>query len=417
MSSYSKSQTQNSGSLGEAIEGEKLFTITNSKNPTDTYSVGYFTLDGNSTSNQNLSSNAPMGGIFSDFTGGVNPNSLIQTNTRFSISIYGSGGSFKFTPSTPIPSNSYYVKSVGEFDIEMAASSQPIVEEFIFKIDTTLGNGSNEFHLNPEFRNVIDFDIDWGDNITQTITSNNAITHSYLTSGIYTIKLNLTRNVSITQYRFWLSNDKQKIIEVVNWGTVFPSEWYRAFYGCSNLTKVSDQTLQIISSGRAAFAYTGILTGFDTLKINGDGRDFLNGSPWNGSLQNWDLTNTTNIESFFSNTNFTGYGLSNTTCTPIFCRGVFYNTPLITCEIGHWDMTNCVEFLDMFRYSTLNDNDYRNILIGWTGWNGTNATKTLNSNQSCNFQNARYEIGGQSEDVRNYLINTLGWTITDGGGI
>ena len=60
---------------------------------------------------------------------------------------------------------------------------------------------------------------------------------------------------------------------------------------------------------------------------------------------------------------------------------------------------------------------YRNILIGWTGWNGTNATKTLNSNQSCNFQNARYEIGGQSEDVRNYLINTLGWTITDGGGI
>jgi len=127
MSSYSKSQTQNSGSLGEAIEGEKLFTITNSKNSTGTYSVGYFTLDGNATSNQNLTSNAPLGGIFSDFTGGVNSNSLIQTNTRFSISIYGSGGSFKFTPSTPVPANSYYVKGVGEFDTEMAALSSPLL--------------------------------------------------------------------------------------------------------------------------------------------------------------------------------------------------------------------------------------------------------------------------------------------------
>ncbi len=126
MATYTAAQTQNSGSLGEAIEGEKIFTITNSKNSTGTYSVGYFTLDGNSTSNQNLSSNAPMAGVFSDFTGGVNHNSLIQTNTRFSISIYGSGGSFKFTPSTPIPANSYYVKGVGEFDTEISVSSSPL---------------------------------------------------------------------------------------------------------------------------------------------------------------------------------------------------------------------------------------------------------------------------------------------------
>lgn len=125
MSSYSKSQTQNSGSSGEAITGAKTFTITNSKGPTNTYSVGYFTLDGNSTSNQNLLSDAPMAGTFSDFTGGANPNSLIQTNTRFSISIHGSGGSFIFTPSTPIPANSYYVKGVGEFNIEISPISSP----------------------------------------------------------------------------------------------------------------------------------------------------------------------------------------------------------------------------------------------------------------------------------------------------
>lgn len=289
--------------------------------------------------------------------------------------------------------------------------------EFIFQIDTSLGNGTNQFHFNPEYGNSVDFDVDWGDNNTQTITSAGAITHVYSTAGIYIIKLNLIRNVSFVQYRFWLSNDKQKITEVSNWGSVYPAEFYRAFYGCSNLTKLATDDLIITSSARGAFAYTGVQTGFDSLKINGAARDFLNGSPWNGNVQNWDLTNTSDLESFFKNTNFTGYGLNNTICSPLYCRGVFSNTPLITCDIGHWDMTNCAEFLDMFRYSTLNDNDYRNILIGWTGWNGTTATKILNSNKSCNFANARYEIGGESEDVRNYLINTLGWTITDGGGI
>ena len=296
-------------------------------------------------------------------------------------------------------------------------TSQATIDEFIIKIDTSLGSGTNQFHFNPEFTNTVDFDIDWDDNNFETVTTPAPITHVYSTPGIYTIKFNLIRNVSIVQYRFWLSNDKQKIIEVLNWGSVYPSEFYRAFNGCSNLTKLATDDLIITNSAREAFASSGVQAGFDNLKINGTARNFLKDCPWNGNVQNWDLTTTTDLESCFKNSNFTGYGLNTTICSPSYCRGSFMDTPLITCDIGHWDMTNCFEFLDMFRRSTLNDNDYRNILIGWTGWNGTTATKILKSNRSCNFANARYEIGGQSEDVRNYLINTLNWTISDGGGI
>jgi len=295
--------------------------------------------------------------------------------------------------------------------------AQPISEEFIFKIDTSLGNGTNQFHFNPEFDNIIDFDINWGDGNIQTISSSSPIIHNYSTNGIYIIKLNLLRNVSIIQYRFWLSNDKEKIIEILNWGTVYPNEFYRSFYSCSNLTKVATDYLQINNSARDAFANSGLLTGFDNLKISGTFRGFLQNTNWNGNVKNWDLTNTIDLEATFMNSNFTGLGLNQTFCSPIYCRQTFFNTPLLSCSISHWDMTNCNEFLDMFAYSTLSNYDYRNILIGWTGWNGTIATKILKSNQSCNFSNAQYEIGGQSEDVRNYLINTLNWTISDGGGI
>ncbi len=117
MATYTATQTQNSGSLGEVLTGTKTFTITNYKSSTNTYPVGYLTLEGNSTSNQNLSSDADMAGSFGAYVNGVEPKSLLQTNRRFSISIYGSGGSFTFTPSATIAANSYYIKGVGVFDL------------------------------------------------------------------------------------------------------------------------------------------------------------------------------------------------------------------------------------------------------------------------------------------------------------
>ena len=425
MSTYSKSQTQNSGSLGEAIEGEKLFTITNSKDPTDTYSVGYFTLDGNATSNQNLSSNAPMGGIFSDFTGGVNPNSLIQTNTRFSISIYGSGGSFKFTPSTPILVNSYYVKSVGEFDIEMAASSQPIVEEFIFKIDTSLGDGLNEFKFTPIVSGAGDFDIDFGDgNVFTNITSqtDSRLDHTYSTGGIYSIKV-LTRS-NLTNYNLYGSPDKLKWIDVVNWGTNSTlTNYSNLFYGANSLTSISATDIPDLSN---------VTTFVGMLRSSAINYDF--------SL--WDFTNGTSF-TFFAlsataiNSSIGGNNFSNMTAAPSFYQGVTTNTSsLVNLTLGgnvsyffyntsnfsfntltNVDFSNVTNATGLFQNSDLTDTDYRNFLTDLTGWNGATATKTLQSNVPIHFGTAKYENGGTSEDIRNYLTSTKGWTITDGGGI
>ena len=373
MSTYSKSQTQNSGSLGEAIEGEKLFTITNSKDPTDTYSVGYFTLDGNATSNQNLSSNAPMGGIFSDFTGGVNPNSLIQTNTRFSISVYGSGGSFKFTPSTPILVNSYYVKSVGEFDIEMAASSQPIVEEFIFKIDTSLGDGLNQYRFTPSHAGVINYTIDWGDSSTTVVVSDVSSTHSYSTSGIYEIKINITSGIS--NYKLGFSSpDYEKPFIVTNAGTYMPTNFSSAFYcigGCAGFIDIAD-TFFLPGASSYSFQATQILN----LKLN--------------------LDNCTNLFHAFRGATSSDWSFL-----------LYTDIPLVTTMNGMMSHPN----------NNFDSTTYQLLLIHWTGWNGTTATKSLKPNVPAGFGTAQYEIGGQSEDARNYLINTLGWTITDGGGI
>mgnify|MGYP003676871308 FL=1 len=86
-------------------------------------------------------------------------------------------------------------------------------------------------------------------------------------------------------------------------------------------------------------------------------------------------------------------------------------------NLSNWNVESVGDMTDCFLSSALDNVNYRLILIGWTGWTSGAPTKTLQSNVPAHFGTAKYEIGGESEDVRNYLTGTLGWTITDGGGI
>jgi len=100
MATYMSSSMHGSGSLGEALSGAKTFTILNVTASNDQFPVGYLTLEGNATANQNLTTTSFLTGSFGSFTGNVNVDSLVTSSTHWSISIgRGDGsGSFTYTP-------------------------------------------------------------------------------------------------------------------------------------------------------------------------------------------------------------------------------------------------------------------------------------------------------------------------------
>ena len=116
------SSMHGSGSLGEALSGAKTFTILNVTASNDQFPVGYLTLEGNSTANQNLTTTSFLTGSFGSFTGNVNVDSLVTSSTHWSISIgRGDGsGSFTYTPTDPVAVNSYYIKSTGNFNLTIS---------------------------------------------------------------------------------------------------------------------------------------------------------------------------------------------------------------------------------------------------------------------------------------------------------
>ena len=107
------------GSLGEVLSGTKTFSITNFTNSLGQYPVGYLTLEGNSTANQELTSTTYITGSFGSFDV-VEEESLISSSTGFSIPISEFTSSFTFTPTSTVAANSYYIRSTGNFNLTIS---------------------------------------------------------------------------------------------------------------------------------------------------------------------------------------------------------------------------------------------------------------------------------------------------------
>jgi|TARA_R110000744_G_scaffold373354_1_gene485486 surface protein len=158
------------------------------------------------------------------------------------------------------------------------------------------------------------------------------------------------------------------------------------------------------------------------------------------NLSNWNMPNLTNARDMFNNNRFlaelniTGWstpslidmsrfafyaqGLTtivgieylNTSSTTKMYQAFYSNTKL-NISLAAFDMSNVTDLRDIFRNTNaISVANYDATLISWSN-------QVLKPNEQTNFGTAKYTLGGAAEAARNTIINTYGWTITDGGGI
>ena len=120
MPTYPSSSLNGSGSLGTSVmTAGQTYTFELENTPTTIGSVAYFTLEANSTANQNLLTQTSCVGVFGGYLNSIDSGSLVENQFGFSISVFGSGGQFTFTPTTTIPANSYYLKTTGRVGLQL----------------------------------------------------------------------------------------------------------------------------------------------------------------------------------------------------------------------------------------------------------------------------------------------------------
>lgn len=285
----------------------------------------------------------------------------------------------------------------------LAKSLGAVEERFVIQIKTDNAGSSadNQFTVPTRFGGY-NYTIETSDGQTiNNVTGNYTIT--FPSPGIYDIMI----SGDFPWYRGIYSPDPQKLIDIKNWGTNAWNSFDSAFNGSSltTVTATDIPNLESVLNIQGMFANTPNLLSVP-------------------NIENWDVSNITSIRATFNNcglfynTNPNSPDLSNWDTSNISDFSyAFYNGnntgAKVDFDMSGWNIENMVagtDFITGYKTNSLSTANYDSTLISW-------ASQNVNSNVSINFGNAQYTLGGAAEAARNTLINTYGWTITDGGGI
>ena len=316
-------------------------------------------------------------------------------------------------------------------------------------ITTWRTTSSNETITIPTSGGGYNYDISTSDGQTFTsITGSQAIT--FATAGNYDV------SISGDFPAFFISNgiDKDKLIDIKQWGNIVWSSFKSAFFGCSNLVGsfTDAPNLANVTNFESAFrdcsSFSANLSTWDVSNITTISNTFKNCSSFSANLSTWDVSNVTSFNSTFiifgatapstpvsgldswdmsSATNINGmlrnqvnynedlssWNVSNVTNM----SNTFFGSTSFDQNLSSWDIANVTNLANFAKNTTFSTSNYDAILIGWEATlqsafpNGTGYTPSI----SINFGSSEYNGGAAAETARTSLINNFNWTITDGG--
>ena len=231
--------------------------------------------------------------------------------------------------------------------------------------DSTLDN-QIEIPTNPAF--TYNYTIDWGDGNTDSNVTGN-ITHTYTTSGSYTIIISGT----FPQIYFNDEGDRLKIEEILSWGAIQWESMENAFWGCENLNfdAIDSPDLSQVTSLKNMFrectTFNGIVNNWDIITITDLSGTFANAGSFNRPLANWNTSAVTTMASTFQSTAFNEPLDSWNTGAVTDMSNMFSSATNFNQNINSWNVANVTNMASMF-YVALNYNQPLN------NWNVANVT-------------------------------------------
>jgi surface protein len=273
---------------------------------------------------------------------------------------------------------------------------------FQFTIDTTNtsvdSTNADQFRLPLTTSTGLDCVVDWGDGISNTITNHLApeVTHTYASSGTYTVKI----TGDLLGWRFSNTGDRLKILDVKQWsGLTINTD--SAFWGCTNLTASATDAPTITSTSLSSY--------------------FRDCSNFNGAIGNWDVSNVTNIPAILFNATSFNQDISTWNTSSVTSMiNTLNNADAFNQDISNWDISQVSSFVNfMINATGLSTTNYDLLLVGWEANlqsaypSGVGYPFTI----SIPFGGSKYTLLSAAATARASLISVFGWTITDGGGI
>ena len=229
---------------------------------------------------------------------------------------------------------------------------------FIITVDTTItGNTASDSYEFSLDSGTYDFDVDWGDTNTDTITTGGTFSHTYAVGGIY--QITMTARTFIGNYDLNDSADNKKIIEVSQWGRSFQyNSMSQAFRNCENLivTAIDAPDLSLCSSVERMFQdCKGIMTldvsKWNTSTISDFGEMFEDSNLISLiGADDLDMSSATRLDFMFQNTDVQSLNLSSWDISNVTTLSGMFNTcdKLANINLSGWNLASVADMSSMF---------------------------------------------------------------------
>jgi len=256
----------------------------------------------------------------------------------------------------------------------------------VWKTDNPGTSSTNQITLPLESSGTYNFIVDWGDGQSrETITSYTNATHTYTQPGTYEVRISGT----ITGFRFNNSGDRQKLLEIKQWGPLRLGNNGSYFYGCNNLTITATDNLDTTGTTDMYFAFSGCsslttvpsMNDWDTSNVTNMSSMFSSASSFNQPIGSWDTSKVTSMAYMFIsasafNQPIGSWNTSNVTnMTNMFDSASSFNQP-----IGSWNTSNVTNMTNMFDSAS----SFNQPIGSWNTSNVTNMAQMFTSASSFN---------------------------------
>ncbi|WP_370478075.1 MopE-related protein [Tamlana flava] len=263
----------------------------------------------------------------------------------------------------------------------------------MFSNASALGGGTGNWNWDTSnitdmsflFSLATNFNLDISNWNTGNVTN---MSHMFSAAEAFNQNIGSWNTSNVTTMRYMFNGAISFNQDLSTWNTSNVTDMYRTFWGALNFN-------QNIGT-------------WDVSNVTNMGLMFAGATNFNGNIGTWNTSSVTDMQYMFHfATNFNqdigGWNVANvTSMVHMFESAISFDQ-----DLGNWNISSLQDAWGMFVGATLSIANYDSLLIGW---NAQNHPLGFNPNFHGGF--SQYCAG---EAARTNLINTIGWTIQDGG--
>jgi len=271
----------------------------------------------------------------------------------------------------------------------------------------------------PTIGGGYNYDVDWNnDGVFDQFGINGSVSYIYPQPGTYTIRI----QGDFPRIYFNNSGDKEKIINIDQWGDNEWTSMENAFFGCYNLNASTSDSPDLSNvtnmSGmlKTALVFNGDVSDWDVSNVTNMSELFAYAELFEGDVSGWDVSNVTNMSNFFwvvdnFNSDVSGWDVSNVTDM----GGMFGGNEIFDADLSGWDVSSVTNMKQMFSGAESFNSD----LSGWDVSNVTNMRSMFKGTEVFNSDISDWDVSNVTlmyhmfwgADIFN--IDISGWDVSN----